>query len=239
MVISKTIGWLLFAGSIMVLIPYTILVISFEYPDILRNDTGIILTKFHEGGSTLVFTWLAFGLVGFPLIVACIKLGQQLEKQHGGIRWATVIGTAGLAAQMIALLRWVFVVPVLANDYVTGNEVVKAASAQSFKVVHQFGGVLLGECIGQLFTIIWTYALCIAFLKQKILPKWLHWFGLISSAIYFTAQTELVATVVPGFPVIPYAGLTGSSLWLIWLILLGVQLIKRRRGENISINFKN
>ena len=51
---EKTIGWLLIAGAAGVFIPYTILTIIFEYPVILRQETGIILTKFHEGGSRLV-----------------------------------------------------------------------------------------------------------------------------------------------------------------------------------------
>jgi len=55
---QRTIGWLLVAGTIGVLVPYTILTIVFEYPDILRQDTGIILTKFYQGGSKLIFTWL-------------------------------------------------------------------------------------------------------------------------------------------------------------------------------------
>ena len=43
---EKTIGWLLLIGAIGVLVPYIILTIIFEYPVILRQDTGIILNKF-------------------------------------------------------------------------------------------------------------------------------------------------------------------------------------------------
>jgi len=50
---EKTIGWLLIAGAMGVFIPYTILTIIFDYPDILRSETGIILTKFHAGGGRL------------------------------------------------------------------------------------------------------------------------------------------------------------------------------------------
>ena len=44
---EKKIGWLLIAGAIGVFIPYTILTMTFEYPDILRQDIGVVLTKFH------------------------------------------------------------------------------------------------------------------------------------------------------------------------------------------------
>ena len=54
---EKTIGILLILGALGVLIPYTVLTITFDYPSILREETGSILTKFHKGGNTLIWTW--------------------------------------------------------------------------------------------------------------------------------------------------------------------------------------
>lgn len=63
--INKIIGWLLIIGAVGVLIPYTLLTINFDYPQILREDSGLILTRFHSGGSSLILTWWAFALLGF------------------------------------------------------------------------------------------------------------------------------------------------------------------------------
>jgi hypothetical protein len=125
-------------------------------------------------------------------------------------------------------LRWVFVVPVLAAAYVNASTASTQETIEiSFKVIHQFGGVLLGEHLGQLFTVIWTTMISSALLKVKIIPKWLAWVGFITSFIYFLAQAELLATVIPGFPVIDLAGFIGSTLWLLWLMLAGVYFLKR------------
>lgn len=51
---EKSIGTLLIIGAVGVLVPYTILTIIFDYPNILRHETGIILTKFHDGGNPLI-----------------------------------------------------------------------------------------------------------------------------------------------------------------------------------------
>src|ERR1700750_1411004 len=67
---GKVIGWLLIIGAVGVLIPYTILTISFDYPGILRNETSVILLKFHKGGSKLIWTWFWFALGGITLIPA-------------------------------------------------------------------------------------------------------------------------------------------------------------------------
>ena len=101
--------------------------------------------------------------------------------------------------QIIALLRWVFVIPVLANSYVSaGDAATKAAPVISFQTIRQFGGVLLGEHLGQLFTIIWTVMISYAFIKLNFFPKWISWLGIVASVIYLVAQAELFATVIPG-----------------------------------------
>lgn len=227
---EKTIGGLLIAGAFGVFIPYTMLTIIFEYPDILRQDTAVILTKFHEGGSQLIWTWFAFALIGIPLLPAYIRIGQKLENKSPFIRTATTLGVTGLIVQMIGLLRWTFVVPVLANNFVNAtDEATKAAAVIAFKMIHQFAGVILGEHLGQLFTITWTVLISISFMKLKLFPKWVNLLGLVSAFIYLLAQAELLATVIPGFPVWNMAGFIGSTLWLVWLLVTGIQLLKQKQ----------
>lgn len=225
---EKTIGVLLIIGAIGVLVPYTILTNIFDYPNILRQDTGLILAKFHYGGNVLIWTWWAFAILGLPLLEAYILIGQKLEHKYYFVRWATTLGIIGLIVQMIGLLRWTFVVPVLANNFITGNEMTKEASKVAFQIVHQYGGVVLGEHIGQLFTIAWTIMMTSAFAKLKLFPKWTIWLGYISSIIYLIAQTELFATVMPTVPVIGWAGFWGSTLWIVWLMIIGVKMLKIR-----------
>ena len=224
---EKSIGWLLIAGAAGVFIPYTVLTMIFEYPEILRQETGVILTKFNEGGSMLIWTWFAFALIGLPLVPAYIRIGQKLENKAPLVRVATTIGVIGLIVQMIGLLRWTFVIPVLANSYVHAtDEATKSAAIIAFKTIHQFAGVILGEHLGQLFTIIWTVLISISFAKLKLIPKWINILGCVSAFIYLLAQAELLATVIPGFPVWDMAGFIGSTLWLIWLILVGLRFLK-------------
>ncbi len=225
---NKIIGSLLITGAAALFIPYTILTIIFEYPDILRQETGVILTRFYEGGSTLIWTWFAFAITGLPLLPAYILLGRRLENKTGMARVATTIGVIGLVVQMVGLLRWTFVVPVLADSYVNAaDEPTKAAAVMSFKLIHQFGGVILGEYLGQLFTIIWTVLISISFARLKLMPHWISWMGIGSSIIYLMAEAELFATVLPQFPVWDLAGFIGSTMWLAWLIFIGVRMLRK------------
>jgi len=224
---EKTIGLLLIAGAVGVFIPYSILTITFEYPDILRQDTGIVLTKFHDGGNSLILTWWTFAILGLPLLIAYILIGQKFENKLGFIKWVTAFGIISGIVQIIALLRWVFVIPVIADSYVSaGDAATKTAAIISFQTIHQFGGVLLGEHVGQLFTIIWTVMISYTFIKLNIFSKWVSWLGITASVIYLMAQAELFATIIPGFPVWDMAGFIGSTLWLIWLIIVGIKFLK-------------
>jgi hypothetical protein len=224
---EKAIGLLLILGAVGVFIPYAILTIIFDYPDILRQDPGFILTKFHDGGASLIFVWFLFALLGIPLIIAYILIGQKLENRLSFVRWATTLGVISGVVQIIGLLRWTFVVPVLANNFVTAiSDSSKESNKIIFQTIHQFGGVLLGEHLGQLFTIIWTIMMATAFNKLRLFPKWIIWFGYISAAIYLLAQADLFKTVIPDFPVWDMAGFIGSTLWLIWLIIIGIKFFR-------------
>lgn len=223
------IGYLLITGAIALFIPYSMLTMIFEYPDILRQDTATILTKFHEGGNQLIWTWFAFAITGLPLLPAYILIGQQLEGKNTFMRVATNLGVIGLVVQMVGLLRWTFVVPVLANTFVAaGDEATQAAAIVAFKAIHQYGGVVLGEHLGQLFTIAWTIIISMVLQKLNIIPMWAKWLGLVSSFIYLLAQAELFAIVMPEFPVWDLAGFLGSTLWLLWLVVVGVFFIKMK-----------
>src|SRR5688500_11576705 len=131
--VNKITGLLFIAGAIALFIPYTALTIIFDYPDILRRDAASVLTKFQEGGSVLIFTWFAFAMTGIPLLPAYILLGQKLENKSWLIRMATTIGVVGLIIQMVGLLRWTFVVPILADSFLNANdEPTKAAAIMAF-----------------------------------------------------------------------------------------------------------
>ena len=223
---------MLISGAVGVLIPYTLLTMNFDYPEILRHDAGTILTRFHAGGSSLIFTWWAFAILGLPLLISYILIGQKFENQFIFIRWVTTFGVISGIVQVIGLLRWVFVVPVLATQFTSAtDEATKIAAVSGFRLMHQFGGVLLGEHLGQLFTILWTLFMSFAFLKLKTFPSWVAGLGIVASVIYLLAQAELFATVIPGFPVWGMAGFIGSTLWLIWLMIIGFLFLRQKTLE--------
>jgi len=228
--LRKWTGWFFIAGAVLVNIPYTLLIMNFDYPDILRQPAGEVLTRFHAGGADLIYTWLAFAWVGLPLLFGIVLLNKGIENDSPILQIAKTAGVLGAVTQMVGLLRWVFVVPVIAMTYtdLSSSEAAKEAALVAFQVVHQYGGVVMGEHLGQAFTILWMMLVSAAMLKSNLFKPWLGWFGFVASAVYVLAQTELLATVIPNMVVVDIAGLAGSLLWLAWMIILGIFLVKAK-----------
>ncbi|TGN14068.1 DUF4386 family protein [Leptospira ilyithenensis] len=88
-----------------------LIIINFDYPDILRQPTEVILARFQAGGESLILTWFAFAWIGLPLLFAMIMLQKILERENNPYPIVgTVSGVIGGIAQIIGLLRWSFIV---------------------------------------------------------------------------------------------------------------------------------
>jgi hypothetical protein len=224
-------GLFFILGAVLVNVPYTLLIMNFDYPEILRAPVDHILTRFQAGGNSLIYTWLAFAWVGLPMLFGVIMLKRILEKENSPfLETATTVGVIGLIVQVIGLLRWIFVVPVLARLYAdpATTPTTRDSIAALFLAIHQYGGVVLGEHMGQLFIIIWMSMISAIIYRSLLFARWVAWLGWVASAVYLLAQTELFATAIPDFPALDWAGLFGSLLWLLWMIVIGIYLIKNK-----------
>jgi hypothetical protein len=222
-------GSLFILGAILVNIPYVLLIMNFDYPDILRASAGEILERFAYGGPSLVWTWLAFAWVGLPILFSILLLPKAMGDETPIGQVALFFGAGGAVAQMVGLLRWPLVVAGLARQYTDplASTATKEAMMAVFQAVHQYGGVVLGEHIGQSFTILWMILLSLSLLHSRRFPRWFPIAGIAAACVYALAQGELLATAIPGLPVWGAAGLVGSLLWLGWLIALGILLLRK------------
>lgn len=225
--IQKFIGILFVAGVILVTIPYIILSIQFNYPRILRQPVGEILEKFQEGGTGLILTWWLFAISGIIILVAYNLLGIRLKRKIWYADLIIQIGNISAIVQIIGLMRWIFIVPLLSGLYTSKSDIYsKDLIELIFLSIHQYGGVILGEHLGQIFTISWMLLTSTAMHKARIISKYNKYFAYLASSIYILAQLELFKTIFPDLITIKFAGLIGSTLWLVWLTWIGTIFIK-------------
>jgi hypothetical protein len=114
-----------------------------------------VLARFAEGGAGLVLTWYAFALAALaltPLAIGLAMTPRRLADDPAMTASAAIIGALAGLTQAIGLMRWVFVVPDLARVAASGDPAGEAAAAHDFALIHAYGGVAIGEHLGQLLT---------------------------------------------------------------------------------------
>lgn len=237
--LRRVTGALFAGGALAFAASASVLSASFDWPDVLREPASIVLPAFVDGGNTLIWTWFAtawtYAIIAVPMLLLPAVLGRQKDPV---MKAATAIGAASVLLSLIGFLRWVFVVPALADSFVNGDGVTRAAVDAAWTAQHQFGGALLGEHLGQLLVIVWSIAISVIILRSGILPRWLGVSGLVTSGIYLLNQGDILATAMPDFPIWDLAGLLGSSGWGLWIVALGVTLLIRpvRRTSSDSVS---
>jgi hypothetical protein len=225
--LRRVTGWLLVIGAVAFAVAATVLSSTFDWPDILREPPEVVLPAFVAGGTSLVWTWFAVAWTYAILLVPILLLPAALGRRDDPVlRAATFVGAASVLLALIGFLRWVFVVPALAGSFAAGDPTTKAAVAAAWMAQHQFGGALLGEHLGQLLAIGWSITISVIILRSRVLARWVGWSGLVASVLYLFNQGDILATAVPGFPVFDLAGFLGSSLWALWVIALGVAVLR-------------
>lgn len=213
-------GLLFILFPIIIQIPFNILVATYNYPDILREPVGVVMSKFLEGGSFLLGTWYVYAL-SIILFMIGIMAYEKANKESSTV---SRIGLISAGVQFVALLRWTFLVPFLARAHASATSPVEAAAIENlFTMQHNFLGVGLGEHVGQLTMAIWT-VLMIRSTSQNLFLKIV---GCLSAVCFVVGLTEQLGLAF-GFDAGMFAmgGLLGFILWSIWLIGFGITLLR-------------
>jgi hypothetical protein len=231
--LRKLTGWLFVIAAVSFGLASSTLSSTFEWPDILREDADTVLTKFDEGGNTLIWTWFAVAWTYFILIVPLMLLRGVLEREDRPsplLAVATTLGAIGVVASLVGFLRWVFVVPNLADMYLAegASEATRQGVVAAYTAQHQLAGTMLGEHVSQTLAVIWAVIISWGMLKSVLFSKWLGIFGIVASLIYLLNQGEILRTAMPDFPEAKLAGLVGSTAWGVWVLLMGVSLIRAK-----------
>lgn len=222
-------GILFIASAIWFNVWFTVLAKRFDYPDILRRPTDEILERFRAGGSSLILTWWAFMASGGLFVVAVVMLTSIIEGEAvTAAQLALVAGVLAGLVQVLGLLRWVYLVPLLAREHADpeASDASRAATAVTFRAFHQYLGVGVGEHLGYLLTGAWTILVGIAIVSGTVIASWIGWvaipigLGLAVASAEFLGPNEergwkLAGTAVPVLYV----------LWSLWLVALGINLI--------------
>lgn len=227
---QRWIGAALIVFAIGFNVPYAWLALNFQYPEILRQPAGEILTAFSAGGVPLILAWLGFTVAALLLAPIALGVARLTRDPETGSRpnGIAALGVAAAVTQAIGLSRWVYAVPGIAAAWAAQPEQQRGAIEALFMTLHQFAGVGIGEAIGQALTAFWLIGVGAT---QSRHPR----FGVISAALAWIAAaflllglSESLATVIDFDPgVLAMGAPIGFLVLTLWMIWTGVRALAR------------
>jgi hypothetical protein len=203
-------------------VPFSILGATYDYPDVLRRPAGEALELFAAGGPALILTWHAFALSALALAPMAISLSltpERLALRPARGAGAAILGSLAGLAQAIGLWRWVFVVPGLARVHVdpAASPEAKLAAEQTFDLINLYGGVAVGEHLGQLLTAFFVLLLGSAQWSERRPVSAVIGFAAAAAITLGTGEGLAIALGTSGeiFSLMTIAGFVGLTAWLI------------------------
>ena len=203
---------------------YAVLGRIFAYPAILREPAAIVLERFAAGGTRLVLVWWAFAMTAIAFVPVTVAIGVIVP---GALAQASVVvGLFAAVVQTLGLIRWPFLVPMLARERHRAPELVDLI----FDVVNRYLGIAVGEHLGYLLTGSWT--LLVALAVAPIAPAPFVIAGvLIGLALLFGALEFVGKNEQHGWKLAGTVVAISYTLWAAWLVAGGVLLLLSGTGR--------
>jgi hypothetical protein len=220
---------LLIALPVLFNVSFGLLAARFDYPEILREPSRDVLSRFKAGGSTLILIWWAFAMSAVLFAAVVTLLPSEL-----GFANLTVVAlsiTFGLLAsivQFLGLIRWPFLAPYLARV----SEEAKPGSSRAeavdvvFESFNRYLGVGVGEHLGYALTGVWTTLIGVQAIQGDVIPGWLGAVGLVAGPLFLVCSAEFLGPFErdgwkPAGALVPIV----YVVWSLWLAAIGVTLL--------------
>jgi hypothetical protein len=202
-------------------LPYAALALLYDYPAVLRRPAAEALALFHAGGPALVLAWHGFMLAALALVPLAAALAltpaRVLARPALAVGAAIAGGLSGLA-QAVGLSRWVFAVPALARTHADPSvaPAARETAEASFMLLNAWGGVAIGEHLGQLLLAL--FLLLMGILQRAEARPTSARLAFLSAVLIALGTGEGLALALGStgdpFSLVTVAGFLGLTAWL-------------------------
>lgn len=223
------------AGVLLIVVPlafnaaFALLAARFDYPDILRQPTADVLSKFRAGGTPLVLLWWAFALTAVLLAPTVVLLSSAIGDADPTLLAVTAtVGVLAALVQFLGLVRWPFLVPYLARAAAdpAASEARREAVDIAFQSFNRYLGVAVGEHLGYALTGAWTTLTGIALTQTAAAPAWIGILGIVIGPVLVLCSLEFVGGHErTGWQLAERLTPITYIAWSLWLIATGIALL--------------
>jgi len=205
---------------------FSLLGAIFEFPEILRQTSPYRLTLFLRNQASVQATYWLLAMTGFTQIAMAVFLHQCFRERDTTLqRFALVFGILTGVLQTMGFIRWVIVIPYLAQQMAD-----PAASATTRETValiegafNRYAGMALGEHTANICLGLWTGLVGMVMARSQLVDARLAWGGVFIAPLAWLLAAEQVG--LSGW-LLEAVTLFGFPLWAVWLILVALSLLR-------------
>lgn len=229
----KLTGFMFILSPLWLFVNLAVLAQVSNFPDIQAKGTDEFLTTVYQAGTKGIIVWYIAIVSGILYTAATVMFHRVLEPER--IPWMGVVTTIGIGAwliQLIGMVRWIFVFPYLANEWVAaaGDPQKRQMVEIVYKAFTNYTGFALGQTIGIHLTAIWAILAGIAILKSPLFKPWLGYVGILIGIGQIIGNIGPLGSVIPEIPIQTLFNVSGI-VWYVfyaWMAYLGVIMIRAR-----------
>lgn len=221
--VFKWAGFLSIAQGLLIFIPTFVLGTAINWPDSLDDPASIALPRLLENEGAVRSGYFAYLIYSVLFAITMALLSEVVFGKNAGVLMKIVIAlaVASALARSIGIVRWLFPMFDLAEiskGATTAEQ--QFAVSTTFEALNSYGGTI-GEVLGvSIFAAIAILLLSIGNLKERALPRWFSYFGLVSAIGLLWTSSEILG-VDPGETAI----FMGTTLVQVWFLFIGIWLV--------------
>ncbi|MDW3208374.1 MAG: DUF4386 family protein [Reichenbachiella sp.] len=212
-------GWMIIIHIILMLTAGIILIYTFEFPDILRENMETTLGLFYKNRSFTVPAYYLFTLTGISFMTVVLLLFKTLNFNNSTTGFlAVVFGVLFGLTSSLGFVRWPFLMQHL------GELVAHASPAQleTIRVIydsfHIYAGVSVGENFAFWFEFLWMFLFSTSMLsKPDYFPNYLARIGQVLGLGMLVYAMEQFGGMFSALGPLNMIVHTGQLAWLLAL----------------------
>lgn len=219
-------GLLSLIQGLLILVPTIILGQAIGWPATLDDPASEALPRLLEQEGAVRIGYAAYLLMSILFVVtmamiATLSNGKAMKSLIGLIIGFAFISTL---SRSLGIIRWLYPAPELAEAWeAASTDQERFAISTAFDLMNSYGGTV-GEVLGvALFAAVSVFLLCIAWIKDNSMPKWLVGFGLLA-VLSLLATASGIFGIEPDFIVV----FLGTTVIQFFFMALGLRLLFSR-----------
>lgn len=223
---SRLAGASLLLAAIGFMAVFTLLAISFDYPDILDRPAAEVLPRLLALGGSGRAIWAVYAAIPLLLVPAAAGLStlHDAPRHRSVVRLAAFLAILSGVSMTVGLVRWPSIQWELARAWVPASTAERAALSTMFDGANMMLGRYLGEFFGELLLNLAFVLFSGVAWSDHRLPRWVSGFGVGAGVVGLVAMWRNVT------PAVALVAEVNNAILPLWLIVWGIALMRAKRA---------